>query len=146
MKDVVRNALRDGLIFCAIGAVVALAIPPVLGMLAGLHMLGLTAAAASSFTATTASVLDSSLVFGAFGLLNNLLQPLGRFIFGEGAEQRSSYEAAKLGVVPDAKQVATSVQQAPEAREQTVVARPAAHSKKISAERILAGSDRTASR
>lgn len=83
MKDMFRKCFRNALVFAAIGAAVAVAMPFVMG---GLVSAGLLASAGTfGAAATTAGVMHSTLLFGLFGALVPPLEAAADVVFGKDA-------------------------------------------------------------
>jgi hypothetical protein len=133
MKASVRESLKSGITFAAIGLVAALAVPPLLTSVAatmGLAAGGLLGAA------TIAGVLGTVLVFGGFGILYPRLKSLLGFGSGRQSPELTSETAA--GKESDSRQIDINPQQAPEHPLQTDIGEPAntTFCQKVGAERI----------
>jgi hypothetical protein len=109
MKPVVRESLKNGIVFALVGAALALAAPPLLTLAVG--AMGL--AAGGLFGAsTTGAVLGSALVFGGVGALSPGLLSLFGSIFGKDSPENTR-QTATAGE-SDSRQIAVNAQQTPE--------------------------------
>ena len=109
MEAHARDSLKGGIVFAAIGVILALTVPPLLASAAaamGLAAGGLLGAA------TVAGVLGSALVFGGFGMLYPRVKSLLDPASGKGQPEVASQIAAARG--SDSRQQDVDPPQAPE--------------------------------
>jgi hypothetical protein len=114
MKPVVRESLKKGIVFAAIGVVLGLAVPPLVPLVVG--AMGFAAGSVAAATAT--SVLGSALVFGGLGALSPGLQSLFGSIFGKGSPENTRQTAPRKG--SDSTQIDADPKPSPEQALQAV--------------------------
>ena len=131
MKEIVRNSIRTGLIFAAIGAAVAVAVPLVMTGLVNMELL--TTAGTHGAPLELANVVNTSLVFGFFGILDPIFQPLFSFVFGSDKSKTDALPPAQEKA--QGQQINITVQQAPQQAQAPAVA-DSKFRQKVEAERM----------
>ena len=89
MKPALKNIIKAGLLFAAVGATLAL-IAPVIGMALGIVGGATTYGAAASALGHTANPLWLGSFFGAFGAIDTGMRPVFDKIFGESKKTQAA--------------------------------------------------------
>jgi len=116
MKDIAYKSIKTALVFIAIGAIVAVAMPGVMGVIAGM---GVPVAADMTAHATAAAVIHMASVFGLFGAMVPIFEPLFDLFFKKSPSEETA--AATVKATSGAKQVYINIQQAPQQAQGTLV-------------------------